>query len=81
MTILKTLNMGDITHNNITYNLFYLQQIIKNICNVTFINVISKVFSSKVYISIVIMSIFLDGSCNQSCKIGRFLLHHVAPST
>jgi hypothetical protein len=40
-----------------TYKWFYLQQYInKHICNVTFINVISKVILSKVCISIVVVS-------------------------
>ncbi len=63
MTILITLDMGDITDNAISYNWFYLEMTLLitvnksiYISNVTFINVISKVIISKVITSKAIMS-------------------------
>jgi hypothetical protein len=62
MTIPITLNMGDITPNDNTYKWLCTKMILiiidltktvnkKHICNVAFINVISKVFISIVIVS------------------------------
>jgi hypothetical protein len=57
-----TLNTGDITYNDITYNFFYIQMTLlktvnkKHICNVTLINAMIKDITSKVFISIVMVS-------------------------
>ncbi len=52
--IFITLNTGDINYNANNYFLIKVNK--KHICDVTFINVISKVVKIKVYISIVIIS-------------------------
>ncbi len=52
MTILITLNTSNVSYNDITYNWFYFNMALlitvnkKQICNVAFINVISKVITS-----------------------------------
>ncbi len=62
MIILKTLYTGKITNNDTTYKLFYLNPtsliIVYKIyiCNMYFINVLSKVSISKVVSSIVVLS-------------------------
>ncbi len=52
-TVLLTLNTGDITCNGIA---LLITEKIRHVCNVSIINSISKVITSKAYITIVIVS-------------------------
>jgi hypothetical protein len=77
MAIIKTLKMGDIAYNAITYNWLYFYVTLlmtvnnKQICNVSFFYVICKVIISKVSVSIVIMCVFATSFANVNYPHGQ----------
>ncbi len=80
MTMLITLNMVTLLLmtlliTDFTYEWLYLQQLIKHVCNVAFINIISKVIISIILISIVVVSFNIIIECLSRLLVVNYLFY------